>query len=315
MNQEECQITVLMAVHNGRAYLRPAIESILAQTFANFRFLIVDDASTDDTREIIGSYSDERIELLCLDVNVGQPEALNQGLHHASTKWIARMDADDFSAPTRFEEQMMAIAEDPSLFCLGTYGWVFRDDPALAEGEIATPLIHEDIVQVVTGSPIIHGTIFIDRQALIDVGGYDRHFRILADVEMYDRFLPGHKTAAIPRQLLGVRRHRDQYSNSSAAFDESIEISSNRLATTEYNSARGHIIRSNISHNLLMRARHSMGLWRFASVIKDVLSAFRLSPKDFPLKFFTVFVIYSLNEPTRGRIKRILRRDTTLARS
>jgi glycosyltransferase involved in cell wall biosynthesis len=304
-----------MAVHNGRAYLRPAIESILEQTFTNFRFLIVDDASTDDTREIVGSYSDERIEVLFLDVNVGQPEALNQGLHHASTKWIARMDADDYSAPTRFEEQMKAISEDPSLFCLGTYGWVFRHDPAVTEGEIATPLVHEDIVQVVTGSPIIHGTIFIDRQALIDVGGYDKHFRILADVEMYDRFLPEHKTAAIPSQLLGVRRHRGQYSNSSAAFDESIEISSNRLAQTEYSSARGIVIRADISHNLLMRARYAMGRWRLASVMKDVFSAFRLSPKKFPIKFFTVFVIYSLSEPTRGRIKRILRRDTSLARS
>ena len=300
-----------MAVHNGGPYLRTAIDSILQQTYRDFRFLIVDDASTDDTREIVGSYTDERIELLSLDVNVGQPEALNQGLHHASTRWIARMDADDYSAPTRFEEQMQVLAEDPSIFCLGTYAWIFRDDPSVSEGEIATPLCHSEISQVVAGSPIIHGTIIVDREALLDVGAYDRHFRILADVEMYDRFLPKYKTVAIPRQLLGVRRHPGQYSNSSAAFDESIEISSGRLARKDYSLSQKAGIRANLARNHLLRARFWVGRRRLAKAWADVMSAFRLSPKRFVLGFFTVFIVYNLNEPTRGRIKRLLKRTTT----
>ena len=69
MNQRETklELTVLMTVYNGREYLRTAMDSILQQTYRNFCFLIVDDASTDDTREIIKSYKDDRIQLIRLE--------------------------------------------------------------------------------------------------------------------------------------------------------------------------------------------------------------------------------------------------------
>ena len=106
MRPDQVQLTVLMTVYNGSPFLRTAIDSILNQTYADFCFLIVDDASTDDSREIVRSYKDPRIQLVCLEHNVGQTAALNIGLRQATTPWIARMDADDYSGPTRFEEQM-----------------------------------------------------------------------------------------------------------------------------------------------------------------------------------------------------------------
>ena len=102
-------VTVLMTVHNGGPYLRTAIHSVLAQTYRDFRFLIVDDASSDDTRDIIRSYDDPRVELMVLPQNVGQTAALNLGLRHAASPWIARMDADDYAAPSRLEEQLGAL--------------------------------------------------------------------------------------------------------------------------------------------------------------------------------------------------------------
>ena len=67
----DCPVTVLMAVHNGGVFLRPAIQSILDQSYANFKFLVVDDASTDNTIEVIQSYQDSRIEVIPLENNVG----------------------------------------------------------------------------------------------------------------------------------------------------------------------------------------------------------------------------------------------------
>ena len=61
------KITVLMTVYNGESYIRTAIDSILNQTYKQFRFLIVDDASTDSTRNIIESYDDKRIDMLFLE--------------------------------------------------------------------------------------------------------------------------------------------------------------------------------------------------------------------------------------------------------
>ena len=101
-----------MTVHNESSYLRTAVDSMLAQTYSDFHFLIVDDASTDDSREIVNSYQDERIQLVALEKNVGQTKALNIGITYVETDWIARMDADDYSAPQRLEEQMKAIEAD-----------------------------------------------------------------------------------------------------------------------------------------------------------------------------------------------------------
>ncbi len=73
------KITVLMSVYNGEKYLREAIESILNQTFGDYEFLIIDDASTDDSREIILSYEDERIKLIDNKENIGLTKSLNKG--------------------------------------------------------------------------------------------------------------------------------------------------------------------------------------------------------------------------------------------
>ena len=76
-------ITVLMAVYNGEKHLRPTIESTLNQTFKNFEFVIVNDASTDRTKEIIRSYDEPRIKLYNNEKNLGQTKSLNVGLYLA----------------------------------------------------------------------------------------------------------------------------------------------------------------------------------------------------------------------------------------
>ena len=188
----EAKLTVLMAVRNGEPFLSTAIESILRQTYEHFIFLIIDDASTDHTREIVGSYqeNDKRIELLCLAKNVGQTAALSIGVRHLSTPWIARMDADDYSAPTRLEEQMRLLDRDSSVGCVGTFAWVFRDDPAAAESIITRPEFHSDIKRaLVWDAPIIHGSIVVSRNAFLEAGGYNDRFRYTADLDLYDRLI------------------------------------------------------------------------------------------------------------------------------
>lgn len=224
-------LTVLMTVHNGSRYLRTGIESILQQTFSDFRFLVVDDGSTDDSREVVRSYKDSRVELLCLDRNVGQTAALNVGVNHALTPWIARMDADDYSAPTRLEEQMKVLEADSSLSCVGTFAWEFRDDPGVIAGILPRPQLDEDIKQALPYTcPIIHGSIVVSRKALLNVGAYDERYRYLADWEMYERFLARYRAANIPKPLLGVRLHSNQNSFTLEAMDELIGIYRRRLS-------------------------------------------------------------------------------------
>ena len=108
ISNSNATITVLMPVYNAERYVGEAIESILNQTFRDFKFLIIDDGSTDRSCEIIRAYSleDHRIELVINESNMGITKTLNKGLSMIDTPYIARMDSDDISLPHRFEKQL-----------------------------------------------------------------------------------------------------------------------------------------------------------------------------------------------------------------
>lgn len=100
-------ISVLMAVYNGEKYLGEAIDSILAQTYSDFEFIIVNDGSTDHSESILQEYQrqDERIRVVSRG-NTGHTAALNEGLVYANGRYIARMDNDDIALPERFAKQV-----------------------------------------------------------------------------------------------------------------------------------------------------------------------------------------------------------------
>ncbi|HYY55762.1 MAG TPA: glycosyltransferase family 2 protein [Pyrinomonadaceae bacterium] len=108
------KVSVLMSVHNGEKYLREAVESILTQTFKDFEFLVIDDASTDRSPQIVQSFDDPRIKLLRNDARLGLTRSLNIGIGLARGEYIARMDADDVSVPERLGKQVAFLDEHPS---------------------------------------------------------------------------------------------------------------------------------------------------------------------------------------------------------
>lgn len=304
----DTKLTVLMAVHNGEEYLHTAMDSILGQTYQDFRFLIVDDASTDSTVGIIQSYDDPRIDLLVLEQNLGQTGALNVGLKKVTTEWVARMDADDFSASTRLEEQMQALDADSSLKCIGTDAWTFSDDPSVVEGTIVKPSTETDIRrELMKGSPIIHGSIVISRDALLAIGAYNERYRFANDVELYDRFLPTNPSANIPRLLLGIRRHEGQGSRTKVNFDEVIEIFEHRLLHETYTREERKVVQSTLSRFHVIRARFSFFEGKISDAAKDLGRAFKTSPKQFIWNCLFVAVVYQMSESSRRRVKRLLR--------
>lgn len=304
-----CQLTVLMTVFNESRYVRTCIDSILAQSYPDFRFLIVDDASTDDTREIIRSYNDARIDLHYLEDNAGQTAALNVGLQRVKTPWVARMDADDFSAPSRLEEQMGALEADPSLSCVGTWAWIFREYPQVYEGELTPPEDLPDIRRrLLSTTPILHGTIVAKTGALLDVGGYDERYRYAADIELWDRLLVKYTAANLPKKLMGIRYHEGQGQRTITALDEIISIQSRRLASGRYSPEEIAIISSNLSRQHMVLARRMGGQGRFFQLFKSFMRSFRLSPKSSPWLILTVFIGYGVPERYRNRLREFFSR-------
>ena len=130
------EISVLLTVNNREKYLAESIESILAQTFRDFEFIIVNDGSTDRSGEIIQKYAsqDTRIKYLESKENQGIPFAVSVGLKHCSGKYIARMDSDDISLPDRLKIQYEFLESHPRIDALGT-GFDFIDETGNKTGK------------------------------------------------------------------------------------------------------------------------------------------------------------------------------------
>jgi glycosyltransferase involved in cell wall biosynthesis len=98
-----------MPVYNTAPFLKEAIESILTQTETDFELILINDASTDNSSEVIAQFNDPRIRIINNEKNLGLAVSLNKAIRVATGKYIARMDGDDIALPTRFEEQLKII--------------------------------------------------------------------------------------------------------------------------------------------------------------------------------------------------------------
>lgn len=123
MNQIEPIISVILPVYNGQDHLKECIESILNQSYQNFEFIITDDASTDNTPEILRKYSqiDNRIKIISHESNQKQTTAANSAIKMAHGTLLARMDADDIALPNRLEEQEKFMTNNPSIGLIGSW--------------------------------------------------------------------------------------------------------------------------------------------------------------------------------------------------
>tara|TARA_B100000315_G_scaffold60548_1_gene55001 strand:+ start:704 stop:2770 length:2067 start_codon:yes stop_codon:yes gene_type:complete len=183
------QVTVLMSVYNGEKYLRESIDSILNQTYHNFEFIIIDDGSTDASREIIISFNDPRIILIANNKNIGLSKSLNKGIHQAQGKYIARQDADDVSHLTRIEKEFASIQRGNQDIVYCRYQYLTKNGKRLSW---VSPMISEQSLGrglIELKDPIAHGSVLMKKESLIDVGGYNELFIFSQDYELWMRLL------------------------------------------------------------------------------------------------------------------------------
>jgi glycosyltransferase involved in cell wall biosynthesis len=202
--QRSPEVTVLMGVFNGLPELERSIRSILAQTFTDFEFLIVDDASTDGSDELIRRYArqDGRIRLLRNESNAGLGAVLHQGVREARGGLVARMDADDISVPTRLETQVAFFRQHPQTDIVGSYALdVGRDGAVLRERRV--PTSHEKIVELIWSNPFIHTSVMFRKESIVRVGSYRAALRRRQDYDLWFRCAhAGLRFANIPEPLV-----------------------------------------------------------------------------------------------------------------
>ena len=121
-------VSVVMPVFNSEKYLAESIESILNQTYTNFEFIIINDASTDNSEKIIQSYDDDRIKYLVNGKNQGNAYCRNLGLHEAKGKYLIIQDSDDISVPERIAKQVEFMENNHEIGAAGSFIRVLEQD-------------------------------------------------------------------------------------------------------------------------------------------------------------------------------------------
>lgn len=186
------RLTVLMSVYNGAPYLQESVESILRQSYRDFRFVVIDDGSTDESAAILTSYRDPRVVFIPQE-NRGLAAALNRGLDEATGEFIARQDQDDISLPGRLAAQLRHMEEHPDVGLLGTRAQVVTADgsPKFVPRQATHPTIVKWML--LFGNHLTHSSVMIRRRAIENVGAYttDPERQPPEDYELWSR-IAGH---------------------------------------------------------------------------------------------------------------------------
>ncbi len=216
MDADRPAVSVVMSVYNNADYLALAIESILAQSFGDFEFLILNDGSSDESPAIIDRYAaaDARIRAIHRE-NKGLIYSLNQLVAESRAPLIARMDGDDICLPLRFEKQVAFMRANPDYGVVGTWTEDIdgKGQPYHLEGP-DQPTDHESFVKAIgRASLLCHPSAVMRRDLVLAVGGYHAAFRHCEDFDLWMRLCSITKLCSIPERLIRYRHTHDQVSS------------------------------------------------------------------------------------------------------
>jgi glycosyltransferase involved in cell wall biosynthesis len=201
-------VTVLLCTHNDVRFLPQAVESIFAQTLGDFEFLVIDDGSSDGTAEYLTAVAgeDPRVRVLRNERNIGLTRSLNLGLASARGRLVARMDADDVSAPERLERQVAFLERHPDVGLVGSSRTLIDEQGTTLGYARAVP---DDLGirwKCLLGNPFAHPSVLIRREVLIRHGlSYNESHRTAQDYELWPRVLRHVKGANLEEPLLRYR--------------------------------------------------------------------------------------------------------------
>lgn len=216
-------VSVVIPVYNAERYLKECLESVMNQTYKNLQIVVVDDASTDRSKEIIKEFGhkDKRVIILSNETNLGISKTRNVGLSIAIGDYYAPMDSDDVIEPNKMEMLVKFLDENPDYIVVGSSVKIIDANSQLI-GWREYPLTHEKIMRTIPfRSPFAHTATLIRLENLPKSSLYDEKFNECEDYLLWHKLM-----------RLGLLRNLNEY------------LTSYRIATTQstYKKARNIII-------------------------------------------------------------------------
>ena len=217
------KITVLLCVFNGERWIKDAVNSILNQTFQEFEFIIVNDGSTDNTKQILENYQNQNSKIRLINQNnIGLTASLNYGLTIAKGKWIARIDSDDIALPERLEKQYI-YAEKTNSILVGCHAKFISDHNNI----ISTPTLpngHGKLINNLKRQKkfFSHSSAFFKKESALKVGNYRKAMKKSQDYDLWLRISKLGKINCISYFGVLIRTHKDRLSNINSGLDQRI---------------------------------------------------------------------------------------------
>lgn len=212
-------VSIVLCTYNRKEMVRESIDSILAQTYQDFELLIIDDGSTDGTRDILKQYQDERIRLFLFDENRYYCRAANFGIQQMQGDFLAIANSDDIWYPTKLERQMEYLEKHPECGACFTYADVIDENGKMADQDfpdIARMLkrrfqTQEEWMRYFfrEGNCLAHPSAVIPRWMIEKMRGFHLLFCQGADLDLWIRILREAPIYVVPEILTRYRCHHN----------------------------------------------------------------------------------------------------------
>ena len=207
------RISVIMGIYNCASTLQEALDSLYAQTYKDFKIILCDDGSEDDTLRIAEENASlhDNIVVIKNSMNKGLNYTLNHCLEYVDTEYVARMDGDDISLPTRFEKQIAFLDSHPEYAVVSAPMIYFDESGDFKEGKAEE---YPDKYDFVKGTPFCHAPCMLRTDVMKSVGGYTDNARILRveDYHLWFKvYAAGYKGANLQETLYKMRDDRNAY--------------------------------------------------------------------------------------------------------
>jgi glycosyltransferase involved in cell wall biosynthesis len=205
------RVSVVIPTYNRAPLVVRAIRSVLAQTVSDIEVIVVDDASTDGTRDAVAQIDDPRLQFVRLTKNARQSRAMNEGIARARADWVAFLDDDDEWLPNKLEAQLARLEQVPdasAVYCR-CYAQTSeglrppRPRTELPEGDITDALLRQALV-------ITPSAYLVRRAALLEVGGFDEALIAAQDLDLWLRVSQaGHRFVIVAEPALVIYHAED----------------------------------------------------------------------------------------------------------
>ena len=205
-------VSVIISTYNRADFLHRAIKSVLAQTYIDFELIIVDDASSDNTKEVVNSFYDERVEYLRHDNNKGAPAARNTGVKKAKGEYIAFLDDDDEWLSDKLEKQVKKMGKVSDKVGLIYSGWQIIENSYSSRKYY--PQFKGDVRKRLLLGPTVGSVskVLIKKKCFDKVGVFDESLKSCQDWDMWKRLSDYYEFDFVEDSLTRIHLHGNQIS-------------------------------------------------------------------------------------------------------